>query len=293
MTSLVGLALERFKNIRQTQRIGEALHDIQVDLEESGLPCPKLSVIDWRLARYEPGGKPMLFARIRGSPQGLEQDAVFLTAYSQVRTTVEAFNLDDDAKTAISAVAVEHVVPESKFDKILEKLPKERRRRIESSRRRISREVGELSLPTVLRFVRRADPNLPVHAATERFFSFLEDYAMIAKTAVKKPEFFKVLENLGRVDLSTLKSMYSILMALVLRDPGLTAVDYHRMRLAVTEIERAHAATREELTSLVDLGYLKFDYAKRYWPDYLFIKKRHGISPPKMITLLDWLQGRA
>lgn len=282
-------ALERFKNIRQTQRIDEKLHEIQDDLRESGLLHSRLSMVDWRLADYEPPGKPILFTRIRGSPAGLEQDSILLSTYSQVRTDVEAFNIDDDVKTAISVVAVEQILPESRFDDILQKLPESRRQKIERSRHKISRSAKELSLPTVLSLVRKASPDLPVTVGTDTFLSALDDYAMIAEKAVQRPEFLQVLRSWGQLDISTLESMYSKLMALVLRDPGKNAVEYHQMRLGITEIERAHAATREELTSLVDLGYLKFDSKKRYWPNYSFIKKQYGISAPKIATLSDWL----
>jgi hypothetical protein len=167
----------------------------------------------------------------------------------------------------------------------------ERRRQIESIRRRVTRESGELSVPTILRFVARASPNLTRVQGTHAFFTALEQYEEIAEKAIQKPEFLNVLRTWGRIDLSVLEGMYSALMALVLRYPGRTATDYHQMRIKITGIERSPAATREELTSLVELGYLNFERRnKRYWPNSSTIKKRHGIKSPKVATLLDWMR---
>ena len=288
--SLLELALERFRNIRQTQRINDKLSEIYSDLDESGLPYSKLRILDWRAAKFEPPNKPILFTRIRGSPESLEEDALFLATYAQVRESIETYSLDDDTKTAISAIAAERIVPERKTEYVLEKMPQQRRRQIETVRRKILRENRELSTPTMLRFVSRANPDLPRPQGTHAFFTALEQYEEIAEKAIQKPEFLEVLKLRGRIDITTLEGMYSTLMALVLTHPGRTTTDYHQMRLQTTRVDRAVAATREELTSLVELGYLRFDRKKRYWPNYSFIKKRHGIRPPKVATLFDWIR---
>ncbi len=288
MARLIELAIERFKNIKQTRRINERLDEIHEEIEESGLPLARLRVIDWRLARFEPAGKPILYTRIRGSPKSLEDDSMFLATYAQVRASVEAFSLDDDLKSAIATVAAEQVVPESNFGEIVESLPPERRRKIETIRQKISHDNYEMSLSTTLRFVKKADPELPVTIGNRAFLSAIEDYAKIAERAVQKPEFLDVLTHWGRVDIQALEGMYSRLLALALRHPGRTASEYHRMRLDVTDVDRAPAATREELISLVELGYLKFNSRKRYWPNYAFIKKHHKIKPPRIATLVDW-----
>ena len=288
MTSLVELAFERFKNIRQSQRINEKLNETAEDLEEAGLPHQKLKLRDWRSAAFEPPGKPLLFTRIRGSAESLETDAMYLASYAQVRTSIEEYSLDDDLKSAIAAVAAEEVVPESRVENsgLLLRVPASRRKEIEKIRQKVVHD--DLPITTVLRFVTRADPQLPVSQGNRAFINALEDYEKIAERAVQKPEFLEVLKSWGRSDINSLGGMYSKLMALVLRYPGMSAMEYHRKRLGLTEVDRAPAATWEELASLLDLGYVKLDRKRRYWPNSAFIKKRHGISAPKMATLEDW-----
>lgn len=283
MLNLVELALEKFKNVRQIQRINEKLYEIQEDLKESGLFRYKLAMVDWEQAKYEPAGKPILFTRIRGSPLELEQESVFLATYVQARTNVERFSLDEDMKTAISVVAAEQMNPEIKFDKLF------RNQTIEDSKRKIEKKVHELSLSIVLKSIRRADPSMPVSIGTRNFLSTLDDYSLIAEKAVQKDEFLRVLKAGGHIDISTLESMYSRLMALVLRYPNRTATEYHNMRLDITDIDRAPAATWEELNSLAGLGYLK-PVGKKYQPNLSFIKKHHKITVPRFPTLFDWLE---
>ncbi len=282
MSNLAAIALEKFKNIRQIQKINEKLYEIQEDLRESGLLRFKLTMADWEQAKYEPAGKPILFTRIRGSPLELEQESVFLATYTQARTNIERYSLDDDMKTAISVVAAEQLNPQIKFDKLI------RNQKIEDSRRKIEKKVDELSLSIVLKSVRRADPNLPIPTGTRNFLSTLDDYSLIAEKAVQKDEFLRVLKAGGHIDISTLESMYSRLMALVLRYPNRTATEYHNMRLDITDVDRAIAATWEELNSLVELGYLRV-VGKKYQLNLSFIKKRHRITVPRFPTLFDWL----
>lgn len=289
MLSLIGSMLERFRNIRQTQKMTEYLDEVQEEIVKSGLPPLKAKILDWRLAKYEPAGKPILFTRIRGSPKSLEQDSAFLTAYGQVRTSIEQFSLDDDMKTALATVVVERVVPEDTVEHIVEAMPQERREKVKKIRRQILAETKNLPISTVLKFVHRADPALSIAEGNRAFLRAIEDFNRIASRAVEKEEFLDVLRSWGRIDILSVKGMYSRLMALVLRYPSKTAMEYHRMRLDISPVERAPAATREELTSLVELGYVKFDWRKRYSPNYSFIQRRHGLKPPKNVTLHEWL----
>ncbi|MGD0549275.1 MAG: hypothetical protein ABSA81_01855 [Candidatus Bathyarchaeia archaeon] len=289
MTSSFEVALERLKNIQQSQRINERMDEIVQDLDEAGLPHSKLKLRDWRSATFEPPGKPLLFTRIRGSPDSLETDAMYLATYAQVRTSIEEYSLDDDLKSAVAAVAADEVVPESRVEDsglFLKEVHALHRKEIEKIRQKVVHE--DLSIATVLRFVARANPQLTVTQGNRAFLYALEDYERIAERAVQKSEFLEVLKSWGKLDIESLEGMYSKLMALVLRYPGRSATEYHQRRLGFTEVDRASAATWEELNSLVDLGYLKLDAKRRYWPNSAFIKKRHGIRPPRMATLEDW-----
>lgn len=51
-----------------------------------------------------------------------------------------------------------------------------------------------------------------------------------------------------------------------------TNMDYHQLRLRITKIQRAPATTREELTSLVEPDYLRFDSNKRC----IFVPRQEG-----------------
>ena len=282
------LVLERFRNIRQIQRINDKLNEVYDDFEDAGVDYSRLRVLDWRAAKYEPAGKPILFTRIRGSPQTLEEDALFLATYAEVRETVETYSVDDEIKTAVAAITAADIVQKPKVDYTLGKASKERLRDIDLVRRKVLRE--KLPVPALLRSVSRAGRDIPVTQGNRAFFNAIAQYEEIAEKAVQKPEFLEVLKSRGNIDVTTLEGMYSALMALVLRNPGRTLSDYHELRLGITKIDRVPAATKEELWSLVDLGYLTFDRRKRYWPNYTYIKKRHGISPPKIVTLFKWIR---
>jgi len=289
MAGIVELAFERFRNIRQRQRINEKLDDAEQDIQDAGLSYLKFRLVDWHDAQFQPKDKPVLFTRIRGSPKSLETDGMFLATYTQVRTNIERFGISDDLKTAIAAIAAENAVPESKTaDSILPKL-EERQKELKKIRQSVSRD--KLSVPTVLRLASRVDAASPVPKSTVDFIRALEDYEKIAEKAIQKEEFLKVLKAWGDVDLNSLSGMYSVIMALVLKYPGRTLSDYHKMRLAHTNVERESAATWEELTSLIEFGYVTTDRGrKRYWPDTNLIKKRYKVTPPKVITLKDWMR---
>lgn len=289
MASVGELAFGRFRNIRQRQRINEKLDDGEQDLQDAGLLDLKFRLVDWHDAQFQPRDKPVLFTRIRGSSKSLESDGMFLATYTQVRTNIERFTISDDMKTAVAAIAAETTVPESRTaESILPRL-EEREKGLKKIRQSVARD--ELSVPTVLRLVSRVDTTSPIPKSTVEFIRALEDYEKIAEKAIQKEEFTNVLKSWGEVDINSLTGMYSVIMALVLKYPGRPLSDYHKMRLGLTNVEREPAATWEELTSLIDFGYVTTDKGrKRYWPNANFIKKRYKVTPPKIVTLKDWMR---
>jgi hypothetical protein len=287
MPNLAQLSVERFRNIRQRQRINEKLGDMERDLEDAGLPYVRLRLANWQDAEFQPKNKPLLFTRIRGSPKSLESDSMFLATYAEVRTSIERINISDDLKTAVAAVAAEAVVPESKTANSILPALEEHRKEIRRIRQSVAHE--KLKVSTVLRFASRVRSDIPVSRSTTEFIHTLEDYERIAEKAVQKDEFVNVLKSWGNVDLDSL-GMYSVLMALVLRYPGRNLSDYHKMRLEVTHEAREAAATWEELSSLVDRNFVITDRGgKRYWPHEAFIRKHYKVKPPKRVTLTDWM----
>lgn len=288
MSNVAQLAVERFRNIRQRRLINEKLADMEEDLDDSGLPYVKFRLVGWQDAEFQPKNKPLLFTRIRSSPKSLESDSLFLATYAEVRTSIEQVNISEDLKTAVAAVAAETVVPESRAaDPILSKLEKNRKE-IRRLRQSVSHE--RLKVSTVLRFASRVRPDLPLSKGNSDFIHALEDFEQIAEKAVQKDEFVNVLKSWGDVDLNSLTGMYSVIMTLILKYPGRSLTDYHKMRLRLTGEDREAAATWEELNSLFDLGFVTTDKGRRrYWPNKTYIRKHYKVTPPRDVTLKDWM----
>jgi hypothetical protein len=282
------------KSLNILDGIMETLSSVHQRAVQNGLETYRLNFIPWNIARHQ-SSERRLYLRLWGSPETLPSFGQTTLIAVETRLKTEIGGLSGDLKDALAASLAENSIKNIQLqDQVVEALLAEDEESetltssiSEASRDitfkdvvSIARESGKTSKPKDY-FVRQIKSR---SARVVRFYSELDklrlrdEFAKIPRTQVTKPEFAVVLAERGNVELERLRSVYSLLMALVLRRPGLQLSEYHALREQFRREFRTIPATAIELKELIELGYVS-RITHKYFPIGEYQKTLDAFEP--------------
>jgi len=276
--TLVQRMLKEVQNQRLILQFHDALSKLSEVERRSELPTNKIELIPFEL--WSPRSEENLVLRIKGSPDDLADRALATLLLLKADMDTERFKrIDTNARRALQRSMCESIdVSTSVKNQV--RLTAERsapdRKRFNSMDQIVEKGMKQLGplgvvqafeqanlekdpLPHLMEALAEVSPLPRIGAklddASKRYLEHHPEEVM------GSPEWNKVIESKGNVDPKDLSSVFSLLMAFVLKEPGLTISDYNNKRNEVTRIHRNIGIKREVAPSTTAV---EFSIIKRY-----------------------------
>jgi len=268
------------------QRIILRFHDALSKLAEierkSELPSNKLELVPFEL--WSPRSEDNLVLRIRGSPEDLTDRALATLLLLKADLDTEQFDeIDVNTRRALQKSLCEYVDVSTSVKNHIRLVAEKSvpdREQFGSMARMIEEGIKQLGPFGVVQVFEQASlEKNPLDHLMEALEEIVpmprmgppldEEHKRILERRpeeiMNSEEWSRVIESEGKVDPKELSSVFSLLMAFVLKEPGLTIEEYTRKRNEVTRVHRHIGIKREVGPSTTSV---EFSIIKKYgWVD--------------------------
>ena len=277
---------ERVRGEMENQRIILRFHDALSKLAEierkSELSGNKIELIPFEL--WSPHSEDNLVLRIKGSPEDLTDRALATLLLLKADLDTEQFSeVDVNTRRALQKALCEYVDVSNSVKNHIRSLSEKSvldREQFSSMAQMIEKGLRRLGPFGVVRAFEQASlEKNPLPHLTEALEEIVplprmgppldEEHRRILERRpeeiMSSSEWSMVIESKGDVDPVELSSVFSLLMAFVLKEPGLTIEEYTRKRNEVTRVHR-HIGIKREVgpsTTSVEFSIIK----KSGWVD--------------------------
>jgi len=269
------------KSLNMLDNVIEHLSNVHRMAVENGLGSSRLSFTPWRIAKYRPAVR-RLYLRIWGSPENVPALAETAIVAVETRLKSDIPHVPTEVKKALAGTIVELSITNRELRNRLvesivggdEEADILRSGLLEASKDMklndvvtLARESGKTINPkeSLVSKIKAKSPRAARYYSELAKLQLSAMFDKIPATQVRKPEFATVLAEQGKVDYYELRSVYSLLMALILREPSQQLSYYHRRREEIRQDFVTPQATALELRHLIDLGYVN-RVSHRYFP---------------------------
>jgi len=288
---------ETMRKELDNQRIILRFHDALSKLAEierrSEIPSNKVELIPFEF--WAPRSKDNLVLRIKGSPEDLTDRALATLLLLKADIDTERFEgIDISTRRALQKSLCEYIDVSASVKKHIRLVAEKSvvdREQFHSMAQMIEKGMEQLGPFGVVQAFERAshekDPLPSLKEALEEIVPFPrihlpldEEHKRLLERrpeeVMSSSEWREVIESKGNVDPKELSSVFSLLMAFVLKEPGLTISEYTQKRNEVTQVHRHIGIKRQVGPSTTSV---EFSIIKKYGWVYV---KDNRVYPRKI-----------